>query len=67
MGKATPMRRCVAAMVLATALPGMALAQEAVIRLEAKRQPRAATEAAAGWAARFDDVVTLPLPGGWTG
>ncbi|WP_211242199.1 peptidoglycan-binding domain-containing protein [Paracoccus gahaiensis] len=67
MGKATPMRRRVAAMVLATALPGMALAQEAVIRLEAKRLPGAATEAAAGWAARFDDVVTLPLPGGWTG
>ncbi|QBX36130.1 peptidoglycan-binding protein [Paracoccus liaowanqingii] len=61
------MRRCVAAMVLATALPGMALAQEAVIRLEAKRLPGAATEAAAAWAAQFDDVVTLPLPGGWTG
>ncbi|MGZ3216922.1 peptidoglycan-binding domain-containing protein [Paracoccus sp. T5] len=60
------MRR-LAVMVLAGMLPGAAMAQEALIRLEAKRSPEAAAEAAAGWARRFDDVVTLPLPGGWTG
>lgn len=62
----TPMR-CVVGLVLAGALPGVALAQDAVIRLEAKRSPQAAATAAQGWADRFDGVVTLPLPGGWTG
>ncbi|MFN3526244.1 MAG: peptidoglycan-binding domain-containing protein [Paracoccus sp. (in: a-proteobacteria)] len=38
-----------------------------MIRLEAKRTPEAAAAAAASWAEQFGDVVTLPLPGGWTG
>ncbi|WP_405405150.1 peptidoglycan-binding protein [Paracoccus sp. Ld10] len=59
--------RYVVGLVLAGALPGMALAQGAVIRLEAKRDPQAAAQAAQGWADRFDGVVTLPLAGGWTG
>lgn len=53
--------------VLAGMLPMQAMAEGAVIRLEAKRSEAAAAEAAAGWAERFDNVVTLPLPGGWTG
>ncbi|MGP9805779.1 peptidoglycan-binding domain-containing protein [Paracoccus sp. NSM] len=53
--------------VLAGMLPMQAMAEGAVIRLEAKRSQAAAAEAAAGWAERFDNVVTLPLPGGWTG
>lgn len=53
--------------VLAGMLPMQAMAEGAVIRLEAKRSEAAAAEAAAGWAQRFDNVVTLPLPGGWTG
>lgn len=53
--------------VLAGMLPVQAMAEGAVIRLEAKRSEAAAAEAAAGWAERFDNVVTLPLPGGWTG
>lgn len=60
------MRR-VAVMVLAAALPGAAWAEDVVIRLEAKRSPEAAASAAAGYAERFEDVVTLDLPGGWTG
>ncbi|CAM3209029.1 peptidoglycan-binding protein [Paracoccus nototheniae] len=52
--------------LLAGAMPGAALAQDALIRLEARRGPEAAA-AAQGWAERFDDVVTLALPGGWTG
>ena len=62
----TPLR-LVMGLVLAGALPGAALAQGAVIRLEAKRDPQAAAQAAQGWADRFDGVVTLALPGGWTG
>lgn len=65
MAKTTMMRR--AAVVMLALLPGAAAAQDAVIRLEAKRAPEAAAAAAADWAARFDGVVTLPLPGGWTG
>ncbi|MDM7255330.1 MAG: peptidoglycan-binding domain-containing protein [Paracoccus sp. (in: a-proteobacteria)] len=59
--------RHLAMMVLAGWLPVQALAEDAVIRLEAKRSAAAAAEAAASWAERFDNVVTLPLPGGWTG
>lgn len=59
--------RQLAVMVLAAALPGAAMAQDALIRLEAKRAPELAATTAAGWAERFDDVVTLPLKGGWTG
>jgi peptidoglycan hydrolase-like protein with peptidoglycan-binding domain len=54
-------------MVLAATLPGAAMAQDALIRLEAKRTPDVAAAAASGWAGTFDDVVTLPLQGGWTG
>ncbi|WP_378944928.1 peptidoglycan-binding protein [Paracoccus sp. R86501] len=59
--------RQLAVMVLAAALPGAAMAQDALIRLEAKRAPDVAATTAAGWAEQFDDVVTLPLKGGWTG
>lgn len=52
-------------MVLAAILPVQGLAQDAVIRIEAKRGAEAARQAAAGWGARFDDVVTFPLAGGW--
>lgn len=60
-------------LLLAAWLPGAALAQDgargggAVIRIEAKRGAAATAEAAAGWSARFPDVVTFRLPGGWTG
>ncbi|MEE2860587.1 MAG: peptidoglycan-binding domain-containing protein [Pseudomonadota bacterium] len=59
------MRR-LAVMVLA-ALPAAGWAQDAVIRLEAKRDPAAAQAAALEWAGRLEDVVLLSLPGGWTG
>lgn len=52
-------------MVLAAMLPVAGFAQDAVIRIEAKRGEAAAAEAAAGWRARFDDVVTFPLARGW--
>lgn len=52
-------------MVLAAALPVAAFAEDAVIRLEAKRGAEAAAAAAAGWAALFPDVVTFPLARGW--
>lgn len=60
------MRR-MAVMVLAAALPAAAWAEDVVIRLEAKRTAEAAAQAAAAYAARFENVVTLDLPGGWTG
>lgn len=46
-------------------LPVAGFAQEAVIRIEAKRGEAAAIEAAAAWRDRFDEVVTFPLPRGW--
>lgn len=52
--------------VLAAMLPGAGLAQDAVIRIEAKRGQEA-TRAANAWSQQFENVVTLPLPGGWTG
>lgn len=54
-------------MVLAAGLPVAAFAQDAVIRIEAKRGAAEASEAAAGWRQKFDDVVTFPLNGGWIG
>lgn len=60
------MRR-MAVMVLAAALPAAAWAEDVVIRLEAKRTAEAAAQAAAAYAERFENVVTLELPGGWTG
>lgn len=59
------MRR-LAFMVVAAGLPMAALAQDAVIRIEAKRGDDAAAETAARWAESFDDVVTFSLPRGWT-
>lgn len=59
--------RQLAVIILAAALPGAGMAQDALIRLEAKRAPDVAAATAEGWAERFDDVVTLPLQGGWTG
>ncbi|WEF23349.1 peptidoglycan-binding domain-containing protein [Paracoccus sp. S3-43] len=58
------MRR-LAFVVMAAGLPMAGFAQDAVIRIEAKRGGDVA-EAAARWAAQFDDVVTFPLPRGWT-
>lgn len=58
--------RGMAWMVLAAGLPVAALAQDAVIRIEAKRGGDAARQAAEGWGAQFQDVVTFALPGGWT-
>lgn len=53
--------------VLAASLPVAAFAQDAVIRIEAKRGAAAASEAAAIWGQKFDDVVTFPLNGDWIG
>lgn len=58
------MRR-LAFLVMAAGLPVAAWAQDAVIRIESKRDTDVA-EAAARWASQFDDVVTFPLPRGWT-
>lgn len=52
-------------LVLAAMLPVAGFAQDAVIRIEAKRGEAAAGEAAATWQRQFDDVVTFPLPRGW--
>lgn len=58
------MRR-LAGLVMAAGLPMAVWAQDAVIRIEAKRDGDVA-QAAARWAEQFDDVVTFPLPRGWT-
>lgn len=58
------MRR-LACLVVAMGLPVAAWAQDAVIRIEARRDGEVALSAAL-WAERLDDVVTFPLPGGWT-
>lgn len=58
------MRR-LAFLVVAAGLPVAALAQDAVIRIEAKRDAEAPA-AAARWAEQFDEVVTFPLGEGWT-
>lgn len=58
------MRR-LAFLVVAAGLPVAGFAQDAVIRIEAKRGADVAA-AAARWASRFDEVVTFPLPRGWT-
>ncbi|WP_374303272.1 peptidoglycan-binding protein [Paracoccus sp. (in: a-proteobacteria)] len=52
-------------LVMAAGLPMAAWAQDAVIRIESKRDAEV-SEAAARWASQFDDVVTFPLPRGWT-
>ncbi|MDO5614371.1 MAG: peptidoglycan-binding domain-containing protein [Paracoccus sp. (in: a-proteobacteria)] len=48
------------------AMPGVAMAEQVVIRVEAKRGETAAAQAAQNWGAQFGDVVTFPVPGGWT-
>ncbi|MCZ0962186.1 peptidoglycan-binding domain-containing protein [Paracoccus benzoatiresistens] len=58
------MRR-LALVVMAAGLPLTGFAQEAVIRIESKRDAEVAA-AAARWAGQFDDLVTFPLPRGWT-
>lgn len=59
------------AMIIGTALPMLlatgALAEDVVIRIEAKRGEPAAKTAAEGWSAQFADVVTFPLTDGWIG
>ncbi|MDO5368903.1 peptidoglycan-binding protein [Paracoccus sp. (in: a-proteobacteria)] len=47
-------------------LPGAVWAEPVVMRVEARRAA-AVAPVAQGWAERFPDVVTFPLPGGWTG
>lgn len=59
------MRR-LAWIMMAAGLPATGYAQDAVIRIEAKRSEAAAAQAAANWDERFDDVVTFDLPRGWT-
>ena len=58
------MRR-LAIMVLAASLPVAGFAQDAVIRIEAKRGAEAAAESAAQWGRRFGDVVSFPLARDW--
>ncbi|UXU75306.1 MULTISPECIES: peptidoglycan-binding domain-containing protein [unclassified Paracoccus (in: a-proteobacteria)] len=53
------------ALTLAVSAP--ALAEDVVIRIEAKRGAEAAAQAARGWGAQFPDVVTFPLSDGWVG
>lgn len=54
------------AATLVTALPAALSAEPVVLRIEAKRGPD--TQAVVdGWAAKFPNVVTFPLPSGWTG
>ena len=47
-------------------LPGLAWAEPVVLRVEAKRGPDTAA-VVESWAARFPEVMTFPLSGGWTG
>ncbi len=60
------MRRTSLVLALA-AMPALGHAQDAYIRIEAKRSPAEARTAAEGWAAEFPNVVTFPLQRGWTG
>lgn len=53
--------------ILAALVPVAGFAQDAVIRIEAKRGNEAAMIAAQGWRDRFEDVVTFPLSGDWIG
>lgn len=54
-----------AALPLLAAAPG--LAEDVVIRIEAKRGTDAARATAETWGAKFPDVVTFPLADGWVG
>ncbi|WBU57647.1 peptidoglycan-binding domain-containing protein [Paracoccus sediminicola] len=55
-------------LALGTALPGMALAEDVFIRVEAKRGAQAVQQAAASWQSRVADlpVVTFPVGQSWT-
>ena len=54
------------AFLICAMLPGAALAEPVVLRVEAQRA--AAAEAmTARWAGRYPEVMRFPLPGGWTG
>ena len=56
------------AMACGLSVPVAGIADQALIRIEARRAAAEAATAAAGWAARLEDpVVTLALPSGWTG
>lgn len=59
------------AKIIGTTLPllvaNAALAEDVVIRIEAKRGEIAAREAATGWSRSLENVVTFPLPDGWFG
>lgn len=59
------MRR-LAWIMVAAGLPTAGFAQDAVIRIEAKRGDSAISDAVTNWATRFDNVVTFDLPRGWT-
>ncbi|MFD2440219.1 peptidoglycan-binding protein [Paracoccus kondratievae] len=52
---------------LPLALGSAALAEDVVIRIEAKRGAEAAQASAEAWGAQFPDVVTFPLSEGWVG
>ena len=54
-----------AVVFVSAGVPLAGWAQDAVIRIESKRDAEAA-EAAARWAGQLGDVVTFPLPRGWT-
>ncbi|WBU54522.1 peptidoglycan-binding protein [Paracoccus sp. SCSIO 75233] len=58
----------IAILLLTAALPGMALAEDVYIRVEAKRGQQAAAQAAEGWQSRVQGlpVVTFPLGTTWT-
>ncbi|WP_347265644.1 peptidoglycan-binding domain-containing protein [Paracoccus sp. (in: a-proteobacteria)] len=57
------------AFIIGAALPlfaaAPALAEDVVIRIEARRSAEAAQTAADAWGASFPDVVTFPLAEGW--
>ncbi|MTH76491.1 peptidoglycan-binding domain-containing protein [Paracoccus aestuariivivens] len=44
-----------------------ALAEDVLIRIEAKRGSQVAQSSAERWSAKFNDVVTFPLSDGWIG
>ena len=52
--------------LIASMLPGAALAEPVVVRVEAQ-QTATAEAMIERWAGRFPDAVTFPLPAGWTG
>ena len=65
-GRVNGRLRVVALALAGIAAPLAALAEPVMIRVEARRGAEAQT-AAQEWAARFPQVVTFPLAGGWTG